>query len=88
MTRTFGLIFLWIALLLSGCQTGGVFLRETPLSLSETRRVITIVIGEPRGVSQNGREILSKYYDRKNKTLEKMDMVRERYYTMVTVLGD
>ena len=88
MTRTFRLIFLWIALLLSGCQTGGVFLRETPLSLSETRRVITIAIGEPRGVSQNGREILSKYYDRKNKALEKMDMVRERYYTMVTVLGD
>ena len=88
MTRTFGLFFLWIALLLSGCQTTGVLLRETPLSLTETRRVITIVIGEPQGVSQNGREITSKYYDRKNKTLEKMDMVRERYYTMVRALGD
>lgn len=63
-------------------------MRETPLSLSETRRVITVVIGEPRGVSQNGREILSKYYDKRNKAIEKMDMARERLYTRVTVLGD
>ncbi|NUN04311.1 MAG: hypothetical protein HUU57_01000 [Bdellovibrio sp.] len=88
MTRTFVGLFLCALVLLSGCQTGGVLLRETPLSLSETRRVITIVIGEPRDLSQNGREIYSKYYDRRNNRLEKMDMVRERYYTLVTVLGD
>lgn len=88
MTRTLGCFLLLCSLLLSGCQTGGVILRETPLNLSETRRVITVVIGEPRGVSQNGREILSKYYDKRNKLIEKMDMARERLYTQVTVLGD
>ena len=75
-------------LFLSGCRTGGVILRETPLNVSETRRVVVSIIGEPRSVSQNGRELESKYYDKKNMTLEKMDMERERYYTHVTILGD
>lgn len=75
-------------LLLSGCRTGGVILRETPLNVSETRRAVMSVIGEPRSVSQNGRELVSQFYDKKNKPIEKMDMARERYYTHVTVLGD
>lgn len=80
--------FLTVYLLLSGCATGGVILRETPLNVSETRRVIVSVIGEPRGVSQNGRELISQYYDKKNKQIEKMDVAKERLYTQVTVLGD
>ena len=75
-------------LFLSGCRTGGVILRETPLNVSETRRVVVSIIGEPRSVSQHGRELESKYYDKKNMALEKMDMARERYYTHVTILGD
>jgi hypothetical protein len=73
---------------LSGCATGGVILRETPLSVSETRRVVVAVIGEPRSVSQNGREIVSKFYDRRDKAIAKMEMAKERYYTHVTILGD
>ncbi|MNJ91021.1 hypothetical protein D3C87_86650 [compost metagenome] len=73
---------------LSGCRTGGVILRETPLGVSETRRVIVSVIGEPRSMSQNGRELISKFYDRKDQPLKKMDMAKERLYTHVTVLGD
>jgi len=80
--------FFGVALLLSGCQTGGVVLRETPLGVSETRRVVASVIGETRGVSENGRELLSKYYDKKGKNIDKMDMAKERYFTQVTVLGD
>jgi hypothetical protein len=68
--------------------TGGVILRETPLSVSETRRVVVSVIGEPRSVSENGREILSKFYDRREKAIPKMEMARERYFTHVTILGD
>ncbi|MFS4458973.1 hypothetical protein [Bdellovibrio sp. HCB2-146] len=75
-------------LFLSGCRTGGVILRETPLNVSETRRVVVSIIGEPRSVSQNGRELESKYYDKKNMAIEKMDMARERYFTHVTILGD
>jgi len=75
-------------LLLSSCRTGGVILRETPLGVSETRRVVMSVIGEPRSVSENGREMISQFYDKKNRPIEKMDMAKERYYTHVVILGD
>ncbi|MGZ3773725.1 MAG: hypothetical protein ACXVCY_06795 [Pseudobdellovibrionaceae bacterium] len=77
-----------LTLLLSSCRTGGVILRETPLNVSETRRAVVSVIGEPRSVSTNGREIFSQYFDKKNKKIEKMDMVHERRFTHVTILGD
>lgn len=77
-----------IALLLSSCRTGGVVLRETPLNVSETRRAVVSVLGEPRSISSNGREIFSQYLDKKDKKIEKMDMIRERHYTHVTILGD
>lgn len=88
MNKLFVVLFLAVAMVLSSCRTGGVILRETPLSISETRRIIAGVIGEPRSISENGRELFSKYYDRKSKNIEKMDMARERLYTRVTVLGD
>ncbi|MEK2643708.1 hypothetical protein [Bdellovibrio sp. BCCA] len=88
MKKVLGFFLLASTLLLSSCRTGGVIIRETPLNVSETRRAVMAVIGEPRSVSQNGREILSQFYDKKNKVIEKMDMARERYYTHVTVLGD
>lgn len=88
MRRYAGVLYFFLTLLLSSCRTGGAILRETPLNVSETRRVIVGVIGEPRGVSQNGRELISQYYDRKNKRIEKMDTAKERLYTQVTVLGD
>ena len=77
-----------LLVLLSSCQTTGVFLRETPLSISETRRAVVAVVGEPRSMSQNGREIISQYYDKKSRNIEKMDIARERLYTRVTILGD
>ncbi|WII72973.1 hypothetical protein QJS83_03695 [Bdellovibrio sp. 22V] len=81
------LFLVTVSLLLSSCRTGGVVIRETPLNVSETRRVVFSVIGEPRSVSQNGREMFSQYYDKKNKVIEKMNMARERYYTHVLILG-
>ncbi len=82
------LCFLAIILLLAGCRTGGVILRETPSSLSETRRVVVGIIGEPRDMSRNGRELISHYFDKKNKRIEKPDSVQERYFAMITILGD
>lgn len=85
----FSLLFVFlVTVLLSSCRTGGVILRETPLNLSETRRAVMAVIGEPRVVSQNGREMASRYYDKKGNNIEKMDMAKERLYTHVTILGD
>lgn len=88
MNKLIWFFLLGSTLLLSSCRTGGVIIRETPLNVSETRRAVMSVIGEPRSISQNGREIVSQFYDKKNKNIEKMDMARERYYTHVIVLGD
>jgi enoyl reductase-like protein len=72
----------------TGCQTSGVMLRETPLNVSETRRAVVSVIGQPRITSENGRELFSNYYDRKGHSDEKSKSLRERLHTHVTVLGD
>lgn len=73
---------------LIGCQTSGVYLRETPLNVSETRRAVVSVIGQPRLTSENGRELLSKYYDRKGNSEDQVKNARERLTTHVTILGD
>lgn len=83
----------WVSALLSvlvfaGCQTSGVFLRETPLNVSDTRRAVVSVIGQPRLTSENGRELLSKYYDRIGNTEDSIKNARERLSTHVTILGD
>lgn len=74
---------------LVGCQTSGVVLKETPLNISETRKAIASVIGQPRATSENGREMVSKYYDRKgNKDEEQLKLARERLSTHIIILGD
>jgi hypothetical protein len=73
---------------ISGCRTGGILLQETPLGASETRRTIVSVIGEPLSMSKSGNELISHYYDRKGSRIEKMDMAKERFYTVVTILND
>lgn len=77
-----------LTLLLSGCQTPGVILKETPLGVSDARRAIVAVIGAPRSVSSNGRELYSKYYDSKGLFIEEMDKMKYRYHSKVTILGD
>jgi hypothetical protein len=71
-----------------GCQSTGVYLTETPLNLSETRKMISTVIGMPRSVSENGRELLSRYYDSKERFLEKDEFPAHRIYTRVEIMGD
>ncbi|WP_413576448.1 hypothetical protein ACLVWU_00235 [Bdellovibrio sp. HCB290] len=82
------LITLLFPLILVGCQTTGVLLRDTPLNISETRKVIVSVVGEVRSISENGRELFSKYYDRRGNPIQNMDMAKERYYSHLIVLGD
>lgn len=82
------LLLFFFVFVVGGCQTRGVMLKETPLNVSETRRVIVSIIGEPRFLSQNGRELSSQYYDRKQNEIKKMEMARERMFTHITVLGD
>lgn len=70
------------------CQHGGIVLSDTPLTLGETRRIIVGVIGEPRLVNRDGYELVSKFFDRKEKPIEKPLEVRERLSTFVTIIGD
>lgn len=63
-------------------------IRETPMGLSEIRRVVTSVIGDPRLVSENGYVITSNYFDRKDKPIERPGEVRERISLTITILGD
>jgi hypothetical protein len=84
----FGFSFLISLFIFAGCQTNGVYLRETPLNISETRRAVASVIGQPRATSENGREMLSKYYDRKGNSEDQIKTARERLSTHVTILGD
>ena len=81
-------ILLSLTLLLSSCRTGGVILKETPLNASETRKSVVSVIGQPRHMTKDGRELSSNYYDRKLEPIEKMEAARERIYTRVSILGD
>lgn len=85
--KNFTFLLLAAAVLMSGCRTASIILKDTPLNLSETRRSIVSVIGEPRSVSENGREMVSQYFDKKDQKIEKMNTARERRYTHVTILG-
>ncbi|HEY8272768.1 MAG TPA: hypothetical protein VIG33_17880 [Pseudobdellovibrionaceae bacterium] len=86
--KIFGFSFLFSIFIFIGCQTQGVYLRETPLNISETRKAVVSVIGQPRVTSENGRELLSKYYDRKGNSEDQIKMARERFSTHVIILGD
>lgn len=74
-------------LLLAGCQTPGYFITESNLPVAETRKAITAIIGAPRQVSLNGRELYSIYHDDQFKPLEEEAKIFFRLYTQVTILG-
>lgn len=63
-------------------------IEETPLGISETRRNIVIVMGEPRTTSENGREMTSKFFDKKMRSLEGVKGSKERYVAHFIILND
>jgi len=81
-------ILLISAFYLSACQHDGVLISETPMSMVELKRIIISVIDEPRVTSTNGHELTSNYFDKKGKMIERPAEARERFYTIVNVLGD
>ncbi len=84
--RSFFIFFFLI--ITAGCVTGGVVIRETPLNVSDTRKVVTSVIGVPINISENGRELYSNFYDARGQKIEKPEAVRARLQTVVIILGD
>lgn len=88
MMRLKVLYILCSLIMFSSCQTDGVYLRETPLGASETRKAIVSVIGDPRETSDNGREMLSRYQNKNGSFDDGTKVLKERRYTHVTILGD
>ncbi len=70
-----------------GCVSNGYFIQNSILPVPETRKMVTAVIGKPRIVSLNGRELTSFYHDRKFDIVEDSKKIKTRYYTKVVILG-
>ncbi|MFN8790220.1 MAG: hypothetical protein ACK5Y2_02040 [Bdellovibrionales bacterium] len=81
------LSFLALLLSLSGCQTG-TFIKGSPAALTDIRKAAVVVLGEPRSVSLDGREIVSKFHDRRGRMDEGLEKAKVRYYTLISILGD
>ncbi|MFN3455575.1 MAG: hypothetical protein ACK41T_11505 [Pseudobdellovibrio sp.] len=82
------LIYSFLTLLvISGCVTNAYYIENSNLPVSETRKAVTTVIGKPRVISLNGRELSSVYHDQKFEPLEDDKKVKSRYYTKVIILG-
>jgi hypothetical protein len=75
--------------LLWSCQTveHGVLIPETPLNMSDSRKAVQVVIGKPRTISENGRELFSGYYDSWGLDFDP-GKSKERFHTHVLILGD
>lgn len=74
------------AFLFLGCQTSGYFITDSPLQLPEIRKAVNAVIGKPRQVSLNGREMLSEFHDAKFQPFDDTTK-NDRYQTKVSILG-
>lgn len=81
-------ILLIILFFLTGCKTSGYFINDSPLNITEIRKIVNAVIGKPRSVSLNGREMFSDYHDKQFQPFqEDPAKTPNRYSTMVVILG-
>lgn len=84
MTKLFLAVFL---IFIVSCTTPGYVIDNNVLPIAENRKIINAVIGKPRLVSINGRELFSIYHNRKFEGLSEEKKVPTRYYTKVVILG-
>lgn len=75
-------------MLIVSCAGPGHYIHDSDVSLTETRKSIVRLYGEPRTISQNGREITTQYMDKKGRVLEGMKKSRERRYAHIKILGE
>lgn len=80
-------LLLFSFFIVTGCQTG-IFIKETPAALTEIRRAVVTVLGQPKVTSENGRELISEYQDKKGHVDPALAKAKNRYYTVVTILGE
>jgi hypothetical protein len=80
---------IWVlALLLSGCATSGVIVPNNMYSIGEIRAAIVQVVGEPRFVSKDQRELLSQYFSPRPDPNFNPDISKERLVATFNILGD
>lgn len=81
-------VMLFSLTILAGCAGPGHYINDSDVSLTDTRRSLVKVFGEPRQLSQNGREFTTSYMDKKGRVLESMKKAKERRYAHITILGE
>ena len=74
-------------LLTAGCQTG-IFIKESPAALTEIRKAVVTVLGQPKKTSENGRELISEYHDKRGRIDQSLEKAKNRHFTRVTILGE
>lgn len=88
MTKLFRAVLLFFFLTgVVACTTPGYVIQDNVLPIAENRKIINAVIGKPRLVSINGRELYSVYHNRKFEGVSEDKKVPTRFYTKVIILG-
>lgn len=82
------IIFISFFFLISCVTPTGAVINESDISLTETRKVIFKMFGEPKSISQNGRELITEFMDKKGRILESAKKGKERRYAHITILGE
>ncbi len=81
-------LLLTISFLLTiGCQTG-IFIKESPAALTDIRKAIVTVIGQPKKTSEDGRELISEFHNKRGQVDPSLAKAKNRFYTRVSILGE
>jgi hypothetical protein len=84
-------MFKWLLflpfLLIVSCQTG-IFIKDSTAALTDIRKAVVMVLGQPRKTSLNGRELTSEYQDKQGHPDPSLATAKTRSYTKVTILGE
>lgn len=81
-------LFILTTVALGGCAGPGHNISDSNVSLTETRRSLVKVFGEPRLLSQNGREFTTHFMDKKGRILEGLKKDKVRRFAHITILGE
>ena len=70
-----------------GCQTG-VFINDSPAAATDIRKAFIQVLGEPRSANYDGKELVSKFHDKRGRVDDSLVKAKSRFYTKLSILGD
>ena len=59
-----------------GCAGPGTYIHESDISLTESRKALVKLYGEPRSISQNGREFLTNYNNNRGSPLSDVELAQ------------